>query len=314
MNTFREYPLLARSYAVVSGAAFVSKGIDTAYAAHGQRYLAAAEHHLARLHALLGHDDARWTDALDAFVELTFDVLRMQSRFYKSGVIAPFVPAQQREKVYEDAALMEGRYLQGLYLAQVFWPNHLEHFFHFHDVFLPALSDSGAVIDVGCGPGVHTAALREACPDVRILACDISPYSIEMTRKLHALCSRHGQLDTLQGDFLHADGLGSFKAAVFCEVVEHVEDPTTALLLLHESLLPGAPVFFSTATNAPFYDHVTLFTSVDQIEALVRECGFDIEDKCIVPVYQSPQPAEVLDYACVLRRRAPALRARGESL
>ena len=39
-------------------------------------------------------------------------------------------------------------------------------------------------------------------------------------------------------------------------------------------LAPGASVFFSTATNAAFYDHTIIFETVADIEALLGAHGF----------------------------------------
>lgn len=42
--------------------------------------------------------------------------------------------------------------------------------------------------------------------------------------------------------------------------------------------MPGGVAYISTVINAPAIDHIYLFSSVEEILKMVRECGFLTED------------------------------------
>ena len=90
---------------------------------------------------------------------------------------------------------------------------------------------------------------------------------------------------------------------VFSEVVEHLEDPELGMEILGRSLGEAGLLFFSTATNAAFYDHTIVFRDVGEIEDLLDRHGFEILSNARVPVFAGPEGRDVVDYNAVLRAR-----------
>ena len=95
--------------------------------------------------------------------------------------------------------------------------------------------------------------------------------------------------------------LDPFDIVLFSEVVEHLPDPDRGLEHLRSLLAPEASVFFSTATNAAFYDHTVVFESIGDIERLLRTHGFDIVQHHEVVAAPGPGGRDVIDYIAVLR-------------
>ena len=75
-------------------------------------------------------------DAILAFVEMTVDVMRMQERYFRTGQFDAGRELTRDGGLYEDPDVMGRRYLCGLYLAEIFWPNHLEKVLYFENEFL----------------------------------------------------------------------------------------------------------------------------------------------------------------------------------
>jgi hypothetical protein len=92
----------------------------------GECFPSYAEAQLGRFFEFLGSDQASFEEALRRFIHFTYDVIRMQSRFQRGGPVSPFPPESHRQQVHDNASLMQESYLLGLYLASVFWPNHVE--------------------------------------------------------------------------------------------------------------------------------------------------------------------------------------------
>jgi 2-polyprenyl-3-methyl-5-hydroxy-6-metoxy-1,4-benzoquinol methylase len=283
---------------------FVADPVET-LCLTGSTYSTRAEHHLFRLHRALDDDDARFDDAIEAFVEMTLDVMRMQERYYRTGKFddGPDVPGGG--SLYEDPDLMGRRYLVGLYLAQIFWPNHLEKLRYFEAQFLPVATDGVRVLEVGTGPGTYGLAIGRAVECSELTLNDISPLSIEMVRRIAAVepLRRPEALHTSTSDFLELDTtvVEPFDLVLFSEVVEHLGDPGLGLERLRHLLAPGAVTFFSTATNAAFYDHTIVFQSIEEIEDLLHRHGFDISARRSILAVEGPNGRDVVDYVAVIR-------------
>jgi arsenite methyltransferase len=97
------------------------------------------------------------------------------------------------------------------------------------------------VLDVGCGPGFYVEELLDVVgPDGTVVGVDGSP---EMLAAAAARCAGHPNVAFQQGDAtsLPVDA-ESFDAALCVQVLEYVEDATTALAQMHRALRPGGRV------------------------------------------------------------------------
>jgi len=295
--------LLDRARALVRDYRFVAEPIE-ALCATGDAYRTRAEAHLARLHRAFDGDDARFDDAVEAFVEMTVDVMRMQDRYFRTGQFDAGPDLVGEDGLYEDDDVMGRRYLCGLYLAQVFWPNHLEKLEYFEAEFVPRASDGARVLEVGTGPGTYGLAIGRAAGCALLHLNDVSRLSIETARRMAGAdpVRRPDTLHTSRIDFLEMDAMEPFDLVLFSEVVEHLRDPRAGLAKLGGLLAPGAAVFFSTATNAAFYDHTIVFETVAEVRDLLAAHGFAITTERTILAAKGPDGRDVLDYAAVLTR------------
>jgi 2-polyprenyl-3-methyl-5-hydroxy-6-metoxy-1,4-benzoquinol methylase len=301
--------LLERARTLLAPYRFAADPVE-ALCATGAAYTDRAEFHLRRLHTALDTDDARFDDAIEAFVEMTVDVMRMQDRYFRTGQFDAGPDALAGGGLYVDDDMMGRRYLLGLYLAQVFWPNHLEKLDYFEREVLPLAINEMRVLEVGTGPGTYGLAIGRRVECAELMLNDISPLSIDMVARIAAVdpVQRPDTLHYSTADFLERDGAGNppYDLVLFSEIVEHLADPERGLEALEQLLAGGGSVFFSTATNAAFYDHTTVFETVDEIETMLRSHNFEITSSHTILAAPGPDGRDVNDYVAVLRKAAAA--------
>jgi 2-polyprenyl-3-methyl-5-hydroxy-6-metoxy-1,4-benzoquinol methylase len=253
--------------------------IDKSLAAQDPAWLAAQQ--------ALGYVAERSTDGLEteleAFVAVSIDFLRLQSRFMSTGHYARAGGAADLvEDLYDDAAKMKGYYLNGLALTYALWPNHARMISFMSEQFLPLLRPGDHVVEVGVGHGLLAALMFTAQPDLHYVGVDISPSSLDYARDA---LRRNGvddgritmvQADATSGDLAQRAGVDEFDALVCCEVLEHVDHPEVLASALADVIGPARPAFVSTVANMEAEDHVYLFNDADEIRAMLATTGWTV--------------------------------------
>ena len=176
------------------------------------------------------------------------------------------------------------------------------------------------VLEVGTGPGTYGLAIGRAVECAELLLNDISPLSIDMVGRIAAVdpVRRPDTLHFSTSDFLELDPPRPSPSTSCCSARSSSTSQIRRAVStdLGNLLAPGAVVFFSTATNAAFYDHTIVFETVDEIEALLRRHDFEVISSRTIFAAPGPDGRDVNDYAAVMRparrhrdgARAPRLR------
>ena len=68
-----------------------------------------------------------------------------------------------------------------------------------------------------------------------------------------------------------------FDLVVASEILEHLEDPGAALRFLRSAIADGGRIFVNVPINSPSPDHLTLFSTPDEVVALVEGAGLRVE-------------------------------------
>lgn len=285
----------------LSEAPYVGRGIKALQRKYPQRYHEALERHLKALERYYNGDTKRIELACDAFLEMTFETLRMQDRFFRTGQFS--LPSEERALIHQDEQRMAGPYLTGLFLSAVFWENHFEKMLYFEDVFAPKLPQCPSVLDVGPGSGLYCALTRLHRPKAQVTVNDISAYSKPMVEKICFIQEKDDPINFILGEFPNSiDEVNhQFDAIIFSDVVEHLPDPEAGMAAINRLLAPGGVVFFSTATNAAFWDHTVVFDDVNQIDRLIHDHGFVVDNSTKITVFENSDGRKVVDYLAVLR-------------
>jgi 2-polyprenyl-3-methyl-5-hydroxy-6-metoxy-1,4-benzoquinol methylase len=233
----------------------------------------------------------------DCYTTVVEDTLAEQMYFLRHNAYRNATYAEVADSVYHDRAYMD-KYMYGLIVTAFLWPNHVEIARFFHDN-LPT-DKRGHYLEVGPGHGyfMATAASTGAFDDLK--GIDISEASIEQTRAImrHFAPEALQRCDLEQCDFLAAETLveGSYDAIVMGEVLEHVEQPEAFLKRIHELARDDAFIYVTTCVNAPAVDHIYLWRSTDELEAMIEASGFKI-----VKALRLPYEGKTLEQARRLR-------------
>lgn len=115
--------------------------------------------------------------------------------------------------------------------------------------FLPYLEPGMTLLDCGCGSGSITVGLAKAVAPAQVIAIDIAQIEIDRARDR----ARQQGVNNLRfevGDIFHLAYPDNAFDAVFCHnVLEHQDDPLTALLEMQRVLKPGGVIGVRDADN-----------------------------------------------------------------
>ena len=269
---------------------------------------ALAERVLELYRTKAGREDVDLARGLEAFARISFDFIRLQARFTKTGVYRSSEARKIVEELYLDAGRMEGYYLDGLLLTYAFWPNHAKMLRFLCEEFLPSLGPAPRVLELGVGHGLMAYLTLSERDDTRYAGVDLSPSSL---RYADELLRRSGveqeRFELCRGDAAKSTGISAaegepFDACLCCEVLEHVEVPGRVLARMGSLLAPGGRAYVTTVANIEAEDHIFLFHDAHHIRRSLEEEGFRIERDLVLPLHgmegRSPEP---INYAAVLR-------------
>jgi SAM-dependent methyltransferase len=208
----------------------------------------------------------------------TCDRLREEELFFhREGRYRLATFAEAYAEVYSDAAYM-GRYVNGLLLTQVLWYNHIATFEMFLNAVLGQAARPFDYLEVGPGHGlmVYFAAGSPLCRSLE--AWDVSAVSLGETRAALDTLGLSAPVALVETDILQAKRPDrTFDLIVISEVLEHLETPETALRFLRDCLADDGLIFINVPLNSPSPDHIYLFSSPDEVTALVERSGFKVE-------------------------------------
>ncbi|HIG25038.1 MAG TPA: class I SAM-dependent methyltransferase [Acidimicrobiia bacterium] len=239
-----------------------------------------AERAMEHVETLCAGDPLRGESSIEAFAITSLDFLRLQARFLKTGKYA-MESAEDLHSLYSAPEMMV-EYLDGLALSYAMWPNHASMLGFFVEEFVLKLPAEPRVLEIGPGHGLFAALLFEHRPNAKYVAIDISPSSLKYTeRTLKALSIPAKNWRLIEADVtspsvdgqLNSDG---FDAVICSEVLEHVDRPEAILKFMKNSLGQTGKAFATTVANLEAVDHVFLFDSVEEIQAMIGDCGLKV--------------------------------------
>lgn len=239
---------------------------------HGTSFLEVAER-------LLSYSESMDGDPAQSLLEYTVVYLREQARFVNSGEYAHSEFETAYKEVYDNAEVMDGFYLEGLMLTHAFWPIHYDIHQFFESQFLSRVADGTEGAEFGFGHGLYLHDLLEAKPSAKAFGYDISSYSKKFAhRLLNATRIPEERFELAIADVRDplpcADG--KFSWTLFAEILEHIPDPHGSLREVRRTMKPGGISFLTTVINSNAIDHLWHFTDVAEIDAMVRDAGFEV--------------------------------------
>ena len=262
---------------------------------------------------IVGGEARRLEAGLESFALMSFDFIRLQSRFVRKGEYAKSRAADIAHELYMQAERMEGYYLDGLLLTYAFWTNHCRLIRFYVESFLCGIEPTARVLEFGFGHGLMARLLMQNKKDCGYTGFDLSPSSkMYASVVLKPLMEGGRKLVLMQQD-VSSPGFRktlvqqgqAFQGGICCELLEHVEQPQTLLSALFDLIEPGAPMFVSTVANVAAEDHIYLFSDPEEVDRMLVDAGFGVEQRMVLPLkgMESANPCPQ-NIAMIARRRA----------
>jgi 2-polyprenyl-3-methyl-5-hydroxy-6-metoxy-1,4-benzoquinol methylase len=219
----------------------------------------------------------------ECYMTIVMDTLEEQIYFKKHKKYRNSSFDDVANHVYFDKEYMS-KYMYGLAITGYFWPNHTAMYRFFQDT-VPK-DKGGQYLEIGPGHGSYMMQALNLCRYDDFTGIDISKTSIELTKSIleHFCPDQNGKYHLECMDFLDADlPYKKFDAIVMGEVLEHVERPEAFLKRIHEMANKDSYIFITTCVNAPAIDHIYLYNTVAEVEAMFKESGLSIVRPLILP-------------------------------
>ncbi len=213
-------------------------------------------------------EDYRWT----------CDRLREEEIFFhRNGRYRLSTFAEAYAEVYSNHEYM-GRYVRGLLLTQVLWYNHVATTEMFLSRVLGAMDEPFDYLEVGPGHGLMTYFAAASKLSRSLEAWDVSAASLEETAAALKKLGAAKPVALVETDIMQAGAADRrFDLVVISEVLEHLEAPGAALRFLRSAISDRGMIYISVPINSPSPDHLTLFSSPEDVVALVEEAGLRVD-------------------------------------
>lgn len=236
-------------------------------------------------------------DVLDAFNQFSQEFFDRQVEFLRTGEYRAKDYSEVVKAVYSDDHYMRSVYYPALLFCYLRSPNYRH--------ILRAVDKASAgwrgiecrrVLDLAGGHGFLLLHALEQLPHAEGVGIDLSPSAERFARALQRNTGwGQGRFDFQMRDFIGQsdDTAEPFDAALCCELLEHLPEPTLALQALHKAIRPGGRLFVTAAVRMESVDHLTLFRTTGEVTKLLSKCGFEVLEESSVPfVLKRPSSAQ----------------------
>jgi 2-polyprenyl-3-methyl-5-hydroxy-6-metoxy-1,4-benzoquinol methylase len=219
----------------------------------------------------------------ECYNRVTIDTLMEQIYFRRHGQYRHATFKEVADHVYFDDEYMK-KYMYGLALTSFLWPNHAAMHNFFIRTFPKGLD--GTYLEIGPGHGYYFRQAAVLGNFSRMTGVDISPTSVALTNDImrHYRVETAAEIQIQEADFLRFPGSGdAFSCVVMGEVLEHVEEPVLFLRKIRQLSNRATHIYVTTCLSAPAVDHIFLFRTSAEVEALAADSGLVVEDEFLAP-------------------------------
>lgn len=268
-----------------------------------ERERADAEHYIGFLCA----EGAAMQGLAECYVTLVADTFREEVYFRQTGRYRCSSYEEAAHAIYHNSEYMR-QYMIGLALSSYWWINHVK----MRRFFCEQIEGKtgNMYLEVGPGHGLYFLQAMRMTHFDAYEGIDISATSVALTDRIisSGFFGSFPKAYIRQADFLSADFSKQADVLVMGEVLEHVENPERFLHRAHEVIKDSAFVFLTSCFNSPAIDHIYNPGSIEILEELMCQTGFQITARCVTPkqfctMEQCLQERLPVNVAFVLKKR-----------
>lgn len=234
--------------------------------------------------------------AIDCYLNMIADMNFETIEFVRTGKYSSSSFEEVNNRVYANPAIME-YYMHGLLLSNFLWKHHYQIFEYFVKNLPVFAHEVENYLEIGAGHGLYLSqAIEIFRKNVSFTVVDISETSISFAQNL----VDNSKINFIVKSIFDYEERSSFDFITMGEVLEHVEDPLSLLLKCKELLTDNGTLFITTPTNAPTIDHIYLFSTIKEIQELIKSAGFEIfSERYFYSEDVSPEKAEKFKIAMI---------------
>ncbi len=215
-------------------------------------------------------DDYRWLCGMLREEELNF----ARTDAYRYSTFE-----ETNTHVYSNAVLM-ARYMHGLLFSHVLWFGFAASLHYFLQRLEARLPKGARVLEVGPGHGLLLYLALTELGAGEVHGWDVSQVSLDQTAEAMTLLSATAQL-RIQDMNRVEPGAEGFDLVILSHLLEHLEDPVTALKSMRGAIAKGGKLLVNIPTNAPNPDHLVLLRHPDEALKMMREGGFNVVEHAV---------------------------------
>lgn len=211
-------------------------------------------------------------EVFDCYSFINQMVIEETYYFRKYGKYRNSTFEEVEQAVYANREYMQ-KYMIGLTITDFIWLQHVKTVRYFKSL-LPQLS--GNYFEIGPGFGQYLSKAIQFGKFTSFKAIDISDTSVANSNKYLDYLNISDKCRVKKEDFFQYDSNSKFDTIVMGEVLEHVEQPLAMLKKIREILASKGKAFITTVINAPAFDHIFLFNTLEEVLDLCKQAGFKI--------------------------------------
>lgn len=210
----------------------------------------------------------------------SMEFLKLQMQFAKTGEYKAKDYDTVYKEVYSSGDVMS-RYLDGLLLTYIAWPNHYRLLRWYKEHYL-AKAKPGRCLEIGPGHGWLALAQLQSHPDNTFLGLDISEHSVAYTKavlRAAGIGPHRYRVEVKDSQHGLPDDAGVFDRIVIAEVVEHLARPDVMLRSAVKHSHKDTLLFITTVVNIEAIDHLFLLRTLEEVRDLMKNVGLRIVDE-----------------------------------
>lgn len=283
---------------------FFAGAIETSYERFGDSW---ADEAAADIVAVFGPPgDPRWAEATKGYALFCVDALKSQRFFEVHGRYAATSYESLKRDYWDNPGFMLNNYLPGMFLSYYLWSHHYRLIRFYREEVLPAVLKHGprTFCEVGCGTAMYSRETLRGLPEITGTAYDVSDSSLSFGQRILDASGLSARYRFEKRDVL-VDAPEPYDYLVCQEVLEHLEKPAELTRALFRMVKPGRLAYVTAAVTAGHPDHIYLFRSPAEVEAMIHEAGFAIEAGRTEQAEKSNVPELAPRISCYLCRRPP---------
>lgn len=211
-------------------------------------------------------------------------LLKSEIYFRRHGKYERSTLIEANRDIYSNQKVMS-KYVEGLLLTQILWDNHFKALGFYKSSLKLCTKKSSSFLEVGPGHGLLMHQALDSGLFETVEGWDISQTSLNTSETALKALGHDNNFSLKKVDISsHLEKGMLFDFIVLSEVLEHLEDPHSALINIQNIARNNAKIYINFPINSPAPDHLFFASGKEQVIELLRGTNFNLEACKVIPM------------------------------